>query len=97
LTALHDLVALSGSLVIGLAATEGHAKPEDLWRVSRIDEDWQISQWGADEEAAALGRPRRLSFLEAYRFSSPAVEHAVSPCAALSQRSLDVSFFREQV
>ncbi len=68
LTALHDLVAMSGSLVIGLAATEGQAEPEELWRVSRIDEDWQISQWGADEEAAALAESRRQSFLEAYRF-----------------------------
>jgi chaperone required for assembly of F1-ATPase len=68
LTALHDLVALSGSLVIGLAATEGQAPPEDLWQVSRIDEDWQIAQWGEDAEAAAQADARRKSFLQAHRF-----------------------------
>jgi chaperone required for assembly of F1-ATPase len=68
LTALHDLVAMPGSLVIGLAATEGHAAPEDLWQASRIDEEWQIEQWGRDDEADALARQRRLSFLRAARF-----------------------------
>lgn len=68
LTALHDLVTLTGSLVIGLAATERQAPPEVLWRISRIDEDWQIAQWGEDAEAAALAEARRQGFLEAERF-----------------------------
>ena len=68
LTALHDLVALSGSLVIGLAATEAQAPPDALWRVSRVDEDWQIAQWGEDAEAAALAATRRQGFLDACRF-----------------------------
>ena len=68
LTAFHDLVAMPGSLVIGLAATEGLAPPEDLWRASRIDEDWQIEHWGTDDEAEALAALRRGSFLNAARF-----------------------------
>jgi chaperone required for assembly of F1-ATPase len=68
LTGLHDLVTLSGSLVIGLAATEGQAPPEELWRLSRLDEDWQIAQWGEDAEAAASAEARRQGFLEAHRF-----------------------------
>lgn len=68
LTAFHDLVAMPGSLVIGLAATEGHGEPEALWQASRIDEDWQIEQWGRDDEAEALAAQRRLSFLRAQRF-----------------------------
>ena len=67
LTALHDLVALSGSLVIGLAAAEGH-KPQPLWQASRIDEDWQIAQWGEDAEATALAAARRQGFEDAARF-----------------------------
>lgn len=68
LAALHDLVALSGSLVIGLAALHGHAGAEALWQISRIDETWQIEQWGPDEEAAALTETKRQDFLHAMRF-----------------------------
>ena len=58
LTAFHDLVALSGSLVIGLAVTGGQGTPEALWQLSRIDEDWQAEQWGDEERqhGLALGR-----------------------------------------
>jgi hypothetical protein len=44
LTALHDLVSLSGSLILGLAVAEGRLDPAEGWRLSRIDEDWQIAQ-----------------------------------------------------
>ncbi|MCO6383949.1 ATP12 family chaperone protein [Oceanicola sp. 502str15] len=72
LTALHDLTSLSGSLVMGLAALDGHASPETLWTLSRVDEDWQISQWGEDEEASELAARKRADFLHAaalYRLS----------------------------
>jgi chaperone required for assembly of F1-ATPase len=68
LTAFHDLVALPGSLVIGLAATENQSPVEDLWRWSRIDEDWQIEQWGRDDEADAQASRRHQSFRDAARF-----------------------------
>jgi len=66
--ALHDLVALSGSLVIGLAARERFAPPEALWALSRIDEDWQSEQWGEDEEALVTAARRRAGFLHATAF-----------------------------
>lgn len=68
LTALHDLVALSGSLVIGLAAQEGAFEPEDLWARSRVDETFQEDQWGTDEEAAEITARKRQEFLQALRF-----------------------------
>ncbi len=68
LTAFHDLVAMSGSLVIGLAVTEGIAPVEDLWRASRIDEEWQARAWGEDEEASAQAERRHQAFLAAARF-----------------------------
>lgn len=68
LTAFHDLVAMSGSLVIGLAATEGITPVEDLWQTSRVDEDWEIAQWGEDDEAQRLTALRRGSFFAAARF-----------------------------
>lgn len=68
LTAFHDLVAMSGSLIIALAALDRFDTPQALWQASRIDEDWQIEQWGTDEEAAALNAGRRRAFLDAARF-----------------------------
>lgn len=68
LTAFHDLVAMSGSLIIALAVLDRYAEPDALWQASRIDEDWQIEQWGEDEDAAALTAGRRTAFLNAARF-----------------------------
>jgi chaperone required for assembly of F1-ATPase len=68
LTALHDLVALTGSLVLGLAAAEDHLPAAEAWRLSRIDEDWQAEQWGADAEATAAADARRLDLDLAKRF-----------------------------
>ncbi len=68
LTAFHDLVGLSGSLVLGLAALEGARPAADLWELSRLDERWQEEQWGKDEEAQALEAAKRAEFLHAKRF-----------------------------
>ncbi len=68
LTAFHDLVALSGSLVIGFAAIRGHGEPDALWSASRLDEDWQAEVWGPDDEAEATAALKRQAFLDALRF-----------------------------
>jgi len=68
LAGFHDLVAISGSLVLALAVTEGRLDEAEAWALSRIDETWQIEQWGADEEAEATEAARRVGFGEASRF-----------------------------
>ncbi|MGY6535372.1 MAG: ATP12 family chaperone protein [Pararhodobacter sp.] len=68
LTAMHDLVAMSGSLVIGLAVLESADTPERLWQASRIDEDWQARHWGQDEDAQQTEANRRETFMQAERF-----------------------------
>ncbi len=68
LAAFHDLVSLSGSLVLGLAATQKKAPIEELWVLSRLDETWQEEQWGEDEEAAELAEVKRQAFVHADRF-----------------------------
>lgn len=65
LTALHDLVALSGSLIIGLKVLDTPDRAEELWALSRIDETWQAEQWGEDEEAAETADSKRRDFLQA--------------------------------
>ncbi|QFU07666.1 ATP12 chaperone protein [Rhodobacteraceae bacterium THAF1] len=68
LAAFHDLVALSGSLVLAHATTQGVHSPSEAWELSRLDEDWQAEQWGEDEEARDAADRKRASFLEAHRF-----------------------------
>ena len=68
LTGFHDLVSLSGSLILGFAATRGWRDPETLWQLSRLDEVWQEEQWGSDEEAQAMAETKRQAFHHAHRF-----------------------------
>lgn len=68
LAGFHDLVMLSGSLILALAVTEGRLPAEEAWALSRIDEDWQAELWGSDEEAAAVAEAKRAAFLDAARF-----------------------------
>jgi chaperone required for assembly of F1-ATPase len=67
LTALHELVSISGSLVLGLAVLDGALAAERAWDLSRIDEAWQAEQWGEDAEAAATAARHRGDFLQAAR------------------------------
>ena len=68
LAAVHDLIAISGSLVLALAVTQGRISVEQAWDLSRIDETWQNELWGVDEDAAALESLKRQALIEAARF-----------------------------
>ena len=73
LTAFHDLVSLSGSYILGLAAArdeddDTYVVAETLWDLSRLDETWQEDQWGADDEATAAADVKRSAFLHAAEF-----------------------------
>ena len=65
LTALSEMVTISGSLVLGLAVRQESLSAEDAWRLSRIDEQWNIDEWGEDADAAELARTRQADFLRA--------------------------------
>jgi chaperone required for assembly of F1-ATPase len=68
LAGLHDLVAISGSLILALAVTSGHLAPDAAFSLSRLDNSWQAEQWGTDEDEAELEALRRAAFLQAHRF-----------------------------
>ena len=53
LTALHTLVSMTGSALLGLSLWERAFDAEHVWRLAHIDEDHQIALWGVDDEAAA--------------------------------------------
>ena len=68
LAAFHDLVAITGSLILALAVTQRRIAVGEAWQLSRIDEDWQISQWGEDEEAAIVAGLKQAALCHADRF-----------------------------
>ncbi len=67
LAAVHDLITLSGSLVLALATAAKALPADDAWPLSRLDELWQIEQWGPDEEAETLSARKQAEFLRAAR------------------------------
>ncbi|MBL4766957.1 MAG: ATPase [Rhodobacteraceae bacterium] len=68
LAGFHDLVSMSGSLILGFAVTLQWKDPETVWVLSRLDEIWQLEKWGQDDEADAMSDVKRLAFLHAARF-----------------------------
>ncbi|WP_299046643.1 ATP12 family protein [uncultured Tateyamaria sp.] len=68
LAAFHDLVSLSGSLVLGFAAAQDLNPAHTIWAASRLDEIWQEEEWGVDEEAQEVAAIKQASFLHAKAF-----------------------------
>jgi chaperone required for assembly of F1-ATPase len=67
LAALHVMTGFSGSALLALAVALGRLSPEEAWAAAHVDEDWQISQWGEDEEAKERRENRRRDFAAAAR------------------------------
>lgn len=67
LTALHDLVTLPGSLILGLAVLRDRLSVEDAYTLARIDEEFQSNRWGRDEDADAAAAGRLQAMRDAAR------------------------------
>lgn len=65
---LHDVIVLSGSAFLALAWKRGFLDADSVWQASRIDANWQISQWGEDEDEAKLTAKKAQDFLFATKF-----------------------------
>jgi chaperone required for assembly of F1-ATPase len=70
LAALHVMTGLSGSALLALAVAFGRLTPEKAWEAAHVDEDWQIAQWGEDEEAKQRRANRHRDFSAAARMLS---------------------------
>ena len=46
LTALSDIVTLSGSLILGLLLLKKKITSKQAWSLAKVDEEWQRSKWG---------------------------------------------------
>ena len=70
LTAFHDLVSMSGSLILAFAVINGRLDADAAWELSRLDELWQEELWGKDEEAQELAQKKHGEFARAAWFFS---------------------------
>jgi chaperone required for assembly of F1-ATPase len=70
LGAVASITTLTGSALLALALARGVLEPEAAWQAAHVDEDWQISQWGEDDEARARRARGRRDFEAAARMLS---------------------------
>ena len=64
LAALHVMTTLTGSAVLALAVMHAHLAPDAAWRLAHVDELFQESLWGGDDEALER-RARRWTEMKA--------------------------------
>lgn len=62
LTAMVSLTGLTGSGLLVIGLLNKLFSPDQVWKAAHVDEDYQISQWGQDEEAADRRARRRVEF-----------------------------------
>ena len=53
LAGLHSMTTLMGSALLALAVQRRHLDAAAAWTAAHVDEDFQISQWGEDDEAVS--------------------------------------------
>jgi chaperone required for assembly of F1-ATPase len=62
LTALVSITGLAGSGLLAIALWNRLLSVEQVWTAAHVDEDYQISQWGEDDEAVERRAKRRVEF-----------------------------------
>jgi chaperone required for assembly of F1-ATPase len=60
--ALHVVTTLTGSALLALTLVRGALDSEQVWIAAHVDDDWNIQQWGVDEEVAARRLARWVDF-----------------------------------
>ncbi len=62
LIAMVSITGLTGSGLLAMGLWAKLFSADQVWRAAHVDEDYQISQWGEDEEAAERRATRRVEF-----------------------------------
>ena len=68
LTALNDIVTLSGSLILGLLLLKKKIMSKQAWSLSKIDQDWQRSKWGTLPEQLEDDEYKKKKFYISCKF-----------------------------
>jgi chaperone required for assembly of F1-ATPase len=74
--ALHVVTTLTGSALLALALLHGVLDQDQVWAAAHVDDDWNISQWGVDEEVAARRAARLVDFRAAV-----SILKSLNPCS----------------
>jgi chaperone required for assembly of F1-ATPase len=56
------VTTLTGSALLALALMRGALDQDQVWAAAHVDEDWNIQQWGVDEEVEARRMARFSDF-----------------------------------
>jgi chaperone required for assembly of F1-ATPase len=67
IAAMHVITSLTGSALLALALKYRLLDPDQVWAAAHVDEDWNIEQWGVDDEVAARRAARLVDFRAAVR------------------------------
>jgi chaperone required for assembly of F1-ATPase len=68
LSAYFSIMTLTGSALIAMMLARSAIIPEAAWIAAHVDEDYQIEQWGQDEEAHARRAARYREFMACCKF-----------------------------
>ncbi|MDZ5647642.1 ATP12 family chaperone protein [Nitrospirillum sp. BR 11828] len=68
LTGVQNAVALTGSLVLGLALFEGRIDADQAFDLAELDESFQIELWGEDDEAKDRRQSLKADLVASLRY-----------------------------
>lgn len=68
LSTFYSVMTMTGSALIPLMLARAALSPETAWTAAHVDEDYQIENWGEDEEAALRRVRRHGEFMTCCRF-----------------------------
>ena len=68
IAAFYTVMTLTGSALIPLMLAHGALTADAGWLAAHVDEDFQIENWGQDDEAAARRLRRHAEYLACCRF-----------------------------
>ena len=59
---VHIVTTITGSALLALALHHGARDADQVWAAAHVDDDWNVEQWGIDEEVAARRASRLIDF-----------------------------------
>lgn len=65
---VYDFITLTGSFVLGMTIAEKILQPKQAFELSQIDEKYQESVWGIDEDALELALHKQGELVTSHRF-----------------------------
>ena len=68
LTGLHELTAISGSVIIGLAVMEDHIDVNEGVQAAQLDGLYQLERWGDDPELMLTLQNSRREMVDVFNF-----------------------------